>query len=244
VTITEILESTASVIISLGGGGAIVLGLSSYLGRLWADRALETQRQENARLNLELSHQLGLGMEQFKAQVRASADAEIERLKSALQAAALEHQIRFSKLHEKRAEVIECVYQQLVQAEKDYGHFVVVEAHEADLQKQQQARLKIEASMCEVSLYIEKHRIYLAVEVCASLKTFLQIMWQNAISVGVYGAVRQPLPQTVREQNAAVMKALEALKTELPSASAALENEFRKILGVEARHLAVGKGAT
>jgi len=69
-TITEILESGASVIVSLGGGAAIVFGLSSYLGKRWADRALQDQRQEHARLNLELTHQLGLLTEQTKTLFR------------------------------------------------------------------------------------------------------------------------------------------------------------------------------
>jgi len=56
----ELFQIAASVIVGLGGGGAIVFGLSSFLGRIWADRALEKHRQENARLNIELSNQLGL----------------------------------------------------------------------------------------------------------------------------------------------------------------------------------------
>ena len=68
-TFTEIAELAAAVIASIGGGGAIVLGLSGYLGRIWADRAveklraenardLERERQEFARLNAEFTLQL------------------------------------------------------------------------------------------------------------------------------------------------------------------------------------------
>lgn len=48
---TQIAEIAALVVLSLGGGGAIVFGLSSYLGKLWAQRLMA---QETARHNQEL----------------------------------------------------------------------------------------------------------------------------------------------------------------------------------------------
>jgi len=57
--------------------------------------------------------------EAFKARLKADADTEIERLKNSLQMAATEHQVRFSKMHEKRAKVIEDVYTKLTDAYRD-----------------------------------------------------------------------------------------------------------------------------
>jgi hypothetical protein len=65
----EILEVALTVIASLGGGGAIVFGLSGFLGKLWADRALEEQKQEYARLNISFSHQLELASKQVQAEI-------------------------------------------------------------------------------------------------------------------------------------------------------------------------------
>ena len=42
-TFKEIIEIGASVVVSLGADGATVFGFSGYLGRIWADRALERQ---------------------------------------------------------------------------------------------------------------------------------------------------------------------------------------------------------
>ncbi len=41
-------QLAAAIITSLGGGGAIVYGLSNYLGKIWADRALEKERHKYA----------------------------------------------------------------------------------------------------------------------------------------------------------------------------------------------------
>ena len=46
----EAWKLAAALIASLGGGGAIVLGLSGYFGKIWADRGLERQKQEYAKL--------------------------------------------------------------------------------------------------------------------------------------------------------------------------------------------------
>jgi hypothetical protein len=57
-----------------------------------------------------LSQLLTKDIEKFKSQLKADADVSIERLKSTLQMTALEHQVRFSKLHEKRALVVADLY--------------------------------------------------------------------------------------------------------------------------------------
>src|SRR5947208_2204142 len=63
-----------------------------------------------------LSQLLTKDVEKFKAELKANADVSIERLKSALQMAAVEHQVRFSKLHEKRALVVADLYELFVTA--------------------------------------------------------------------------------------------------------------------------------
>jgi hypothetical protein len=56
----EVFEVAAAVIASFGGGGVIVFALSGYLGKAWADRALEKQKQDYAQLNIAFSNQLEL----------------------------------------------------------------------------------------------------------------------------------------------------------------------------------------
>jgi hypothetical protein len=47
---TSAFQLASAIIASLGGGGALVFGLSSYLGRIWADRALEMERHKYAEM--------------------------------------------------------------------------------------------------------------------------------------------------------------------------------------------------
>lgn len=43
----EIFATAGAVVVSLGGGGAIVVGISSWLGKVWANRILENQKAEH-----------------------------------------------------------------------------------------------------------------------------------------------------------------------------------------------------
>ena len=80
-------KNALTVIASLGGGGAIVFGLSGFLGKLWADRALEAQKQQYAQLNLSFTHQLELASKQVQAELdrvghlhKLRTESEFERL--------------------------------------------------------------------------------------------------------------------------------------------------------------------
>jgi hypothetical protein len=60
-----------------------------------------------------INHLLTRDVEKFKAGLKADADIEIEKLKHSLEKVAVEHQVRFSKLHSERAEVIAELYKSL-----------------------------------------------------------------------------------------------------------------------------------
>src|ERR1035438_492365 len=79
-TFKEIVEIGATIIASLGGGGAIVLGLSNYLGKIWADRGLEKQRHEYSQLNIAFQSQLDIATR--RVQVELDALGLVHRLRT------------------------------------------------------------------------------------------------------------------------------------------------------------------
>jgi hypothetical protein len=217
-TLKDALEIAASVIVSLGGGGAIVFALSGYLGKIWADRALEKQRQQNTQLNLEFTHQLGL---------------VTELRKSEYQMRAAEHQVRFARLHETRATAIAEMYECLVDAEQDGRRFVTGEGTFTGTPEQKEARQKIQTTMQDLHLFIEKRRIYLPAHMCAALQTHLDKMSSHIYKVGSYGSVRPATPELELTQHDVFVAAYRAFFQEVPAARKVLEDEFRKILDVE-----------
>lgn len=79
-TFLDVLHIVLAALASLGGGGFIVFKLSDYLGKVWADRALEKQRHEYTSLNLKMTHQLDLVTR--RAQVELDALGHLHKLRT------------------------------------------------------------------------------------------------------------------------------------------------------------------
>ena len=48
-TATEVFEVGGAVLLSLGGASALLFGLSSWLGKVWAERILSREKAEQAK---------------------------------------------------------------------------------------------------------------------------------------------------------------------------------------------------
>lgn len=57
-SLPDIVNIVAGVIFSLGGGGMIVFGLSSWLGKVWADRLMQSERAKHEATLKKLESQL------------------------------------------------------------------------------------------------------------------------------------------------------------------------------------------
>lgn len=87
--VAEAFKIAGAIIASVGGASALVIGASAWLGKVWANRLMQA---DIAKHNQELAN-----------------------IKSNLAKIEAEHQIRFSKLHAKQAEVIAELYGRLYQ---------------------------------------------------------------------------------------------------------------------------------
>lgn len=83
-------------------------------------------------------------------------------------------------------------------------------------------------------MFFEASRIYLPEHICALLEKVISALRRPAIGVFVYGGTDDYADEAVREQKKkAFMAAFEAFNSEIPAVRKALEDEFRKLLGVE-----------
>jgi hypothetical protein len=70
----EVFETAAAVLAAIGGAGAIILGLSAWLGKVWADRLMQSARAQHER-----------ALEVLRTDLRRDTEAELEHLRSSLQ---------------------------------------------------------------------------------------------------------------------------------------------------------------
>lgn len=77
-TLTEVTSIGASILFSLGGGAAIIFALSSWLGKVWAERLMEAERHSYAVKFEGLRDSLQLASEKQLAALRAQLDISKE----------------------------------------------------------------------------------------------------------------------------------------------------------------------
>jgi len=170
--------------------------------------------------------------EAFKTRLKANGDIEIEKLKNSLGMVAIEHEVRFSKMHEKRGEVIEALYKKLTHVFWHGQRFVLTsENNPSDYQKEEFAKMRNE--LTETFTFIEEHRIYLPESVCALVDKHLGQVRRTVFAAGVYGRIENPNERTYQQSNDAFEKAYANFETDIPAARKTLETAFRQMIGVE-----------
>ena len=68
----EVIQVAAAILLSLGGGGIIVFGLSSWLGKVWAERILSSEKARFEREMAALQNELRLNAEKQLADVHSA----------------------------------------------------------------------------------------------------------------------------------------------------------------------------
>ena len=171
----------------------------------------------------------------FEIELKATADAKLEEFRNQLQLRVVEHQVRFSRLHEKRAEVIAKLYELMVLAFWEAESFVspVQWADEPDEKSKHKSTM---TALVGLYRYFGQNRIYLPENVCVSLEKLIRDVRTQVINLGVWVPLgEENLPERSRmEKHETRMKGWNTIKQEIPSAMQALEAEFRRLLGASA----------
>jgi len=144
----------------------------------------------------------------------------------------IEHQVVFSKLHEKRADAVSNIYLGLDKYLSDCKSFVLRAEHVpedeiGDLLK------GLSDSASEFRCIFQKNKLYLKKDLCAHVENVFKNSqmpsYQFIFSLGAYTAENITEPEYRIEWE----KAFKIFNEELPSLLSELENEFRNLLGSE-----------
>ncbi len=175
---------------------------------------------------------LSKDLETHKAKLQSEGSVALERLKHNLELVGVEHQVRFSKLHDKQAEVIGQLYALLVDGFWAASSFASMIEWNGEPAKSEKYVTAMNA-LAEFFRYFDKNRIYIPPDICEQLDAFLQEMRHKIIGFGTYVRMNEEgLPQHVlEEKHRAWEEAWRYFSEEVPKARAALEKELRTMLG-------------
>lgn len=193
------------------GGNAALLAVLGLLGKSIIEKVLTRDTQ---RLEYEL---------------KSKADTELEKLRSTLATAATEHQIRFAKLHEQRAEVIAETYSKLRELHTNLGEYVKIFEPAGGLPKEERRHRVGEAHKSFIEYY-SRNRIFLSRAAVEKLDAI------NQKSVKAFYGFFYSVEMVQATKGDGVtkwMEIFEHVKEEMPVALSELEDEFRKLLGDE-----------
>jgi hypothetical protein len=177
-----------------------------------------------------ITHQLSKDMEVFKAQLQKESQREIESLKSTLQQNAYEHQIRFSRMHEKRANVIEETYANLVDFSNQAAIFVNFYQSSDDAQKKDYCQ-RWGTAADKLRSHFNRHKIYFDKSMCEKIEEFTAKLYKATALLAVLtekGDIRINSQDEWDEWE----KSMDMLDNDVPPIKAALEQSFRELLGV------------
>ncbi len=151
----------------------------------------------------------------------------LEGYKTSLQQASFEHQTRFTRLHDKRAEVIAEFYKRLVQVEQELESL----AFGANLRKKDPIPVEevnaILKRTIDVWKFFEEKCIYFEPDTVDKVRKVyhkLVGVWRDSVLATVEDF-------TEKRRADAWQHAVEGIRDEVPQLRRDLENDFRKLLG-------------
>lgn len=199
----------------IGGGSVVIITVA------WLIKAL-------------INNILSKDVEAYKTKLKAEYDFKIEEFRTELHKTAYEHEIRFSRLHDKRAKIIADFYGLLDEAVGTVERFVHPVELVGDIDRKQKYEKAMD-TMIAMIRYYRKHKIFFSSSLCKIIDNFIEKIWKPTMEFSTYVVHGDDFHRgTGKDKLDAWMKAWDFVsKNDVPPAKAALEDEFRKILGVE-----------
>lgn len=202
---TEMVEA----IITAIGGTAILLATVG-----WLVRSL-------------IGQYLSKDLESYKVQLQSQTQIELENLKSQLAINASSHQIKFSRLHEKQANIVEELYFDVNRLDQLSKLLIGVFVSDTAVKQKQERAEEILEEYLELNAKFYQNKLYFTPEVFSLLTSYRNTVFEPAI------VLLEDLTDTEKEDfMAGYADNREHNANKLENLRSAIEEEFRSLLGV------------
>jgi len=182
-------------------------------------------------------HLLSMDLERFKAELKATNETELERLRADLRIAAFQQETTFAKLHAKRAEIIDELYRKLSELHTAIQKLLFPHEPDEGAGRQQREQETSDAAIA-FARYFDHHQIYLEEPLCLLLENFHHdvikawIIHRECTGESKGGMA---LPREREE-------AWQHLVQQVPPIRKEIEGTFRTLLGIAPSSTALIKG--
>ena len=201
-------------------------GVSAALSSLliWITKSWLSER-----LSQSIRSEYNQKLETHKAQLKASSDVEIERLRSQLNISATEHQVRYAKMHEARAEAIAETYSLLKELYICLADYIKPFEPAGGVPREQR-RERAHAALVKFKSYYPTKLIFLPSDVADHLAEIDMQLTRvfNEFFLGVEKAQAAGSDDVTKW-----IEIVDRVNTEFQTAYKRLEAEFRKLIGSE-----------
>ena len=203
-----------ALILAAIGGQVAIIGLVAWLGRSL------------------LSQVLAKELETFKSKLSQQAALSIEQSKHQLALKAAEHQVSFSRLHERRMELIADLYSQLVVATNAAQTYAAhdVPAGSSEWKERYSKTLDAVSALRDRA---QSAKIYLPHAVSEQVIAYANRLHAEVIGLAIYTRVSDDKISEIARQSqfAQSQQADRFFRDKLPMALLALEDEFHSLVG-------------
>jgi hypothetical protein len=211
ITVDQVFTICISIVTGLGGGAVLIWALSSWLGKVWANRLLEKDRLRYNR--------------------------ELEVVRNELGRASQEYLIKFSSLHAERAVIIRDLHKKLMVAQRMMHSILKVFQAEGEPSLEEKIKELVKSFNEFYQFYLDC-RIYFAPRVCKQIEDLAFKLRDAQIYITAYPVDPQHIeykvsPELLKERNEFWNKARDTFDTQAEVVFRSIETEFRDLLGVK-----------
>ena len=205
-------------------GNGVVLAILGWLAKALIEKFIQRD-SKTFEANLQRD------LKTFEADLQAKAGSAIEQLKSDLQIRTVEHQVRFSRLHEKRATVIADLNALIVEALWEAESFLSPMQWAGEPDKSEKHQIAM-GKLVELYRSFDKHRIYVPDPLCSVVDKLVTDVREHVSRFGTYLTWDETSLQdhTRKEKQEVWMAGWNVIKNQVPLGRKQLENEFRTLL--------------
>lgn len=191
---------------------------------VWLTKSWITERLKHA-----IKHEYDEKLETYKAQMKAQSDVELEKLRSQLKVSATEHELRFSSLHEKRAEAIAETYALLKDLFFRLADYVKIFEPAGDRPKEERRKAAAESHEKFRAYYASK-LIFFPKATADKLEAINQQFVKSFNEFVIWVEMREGRGGDGTQKWLEIFNRLDG---EIKIALGELEDEFRKLMGDE-----------